>query len=61
MAKIKKYEFYVFETGVLFTDWRDKVSKLQDDGWELAGSINSLKTDPNKQTYLSIPFKRLIK
>jgi len=52
-----RYEFYLFEGNQIMVD-RD-VKKMQDDGWELAGEINTQYSEYGMNRML-IPLKRKI-
>lgn len=61
LFKKKKYEFMVFEAGMAFNGWEEQLSKLQDAGWEVAGSCSTTKgSEWNSDIYMQIPLKRLV-
>jgi len=61
LSKKPKYEFMVFEAGMAFNGWKEKLSKLQDDGWEVAGTCSTTKgSEWSSDIYMQIPLKRKI-
>lgn len=56
--KVKKYEFYLFDNRPSFVE--EQTEKLQNEGWELAGSITPYIWN-GTENYVMIPFKREIK
>ncbi len=57
--RFPKYEFMTIQTA---NSYEDKLKKLQDEGWELAGSVAvHYHGSPTNREFMYIPFKRRIK